>query len=199
MTPRKKFFDHAVIAAIILAGLTLVLALLDDATRESLQWTRSGVQQGEWWRLVTAHVIHLDFSHTLLNASVLILLAALFGSAFTLARHGLNAIIGMLFIDAGLLWLGHLEWYVGLSGLLHALAAAAIVRLIIDHHDQLAWGVAIFGLAKIVYENTMGAMPFSSRETFVVTDVHLFGVLIGMALGLIPSRHRSTLRLNDLA
>lgn len=198
MTPRKFFADQAVIAAIILAGLTLVLALAGDATRESLQWTRSGVQQGEWWRLVTAHVVHLDLFHALLNALVLIVLAELFGRVFTIARHGFNAIVGILFIDAGLLWLGNLEWYVGLSGLLHTLAAASVVRLIVDRHDRLAWGVAIFGLVKIVYENTMGSMPFSGRETSVVTDVHLFGVVIGMALGLIPSRQRSSLRLNDL-
>lgn len=199
MTQQKFFIDDVVIVAIILAGLTLVLSLAGDATRESLQWTRFGVQQGEWWRLVTAHVIHLDLFHALLNALVLILLAGLFGGVFTLARHGFNAIIGILFIDAGLLWLGNLEWYVGLSGLLHTLAAASVVRLIVDRQDRLAWGVAIFGLGKIVYENTMGAMPFSGREASVVTDVHLFGVLIGMALGLIPSRYRPAERLNDRA
>lgn len=198
MTRRKFLFDHIVISAIIIAGLTVVLALAGDATRESLQWTRSGVQQGEWWRLVTAHIVHLDFFHALLNALVLIFLAELFGCAFSLARHGCNALIGILFIDAGLLWLGNLEWYVGLSGLLHTFAAASIVRLIVDRHDRVAWGVALFGLVKIVYENTMGAMPFSGREASVVTDVHLFGVLIGMVLGLIPSRHHSPDRLNDL-
>lgn len=198
MTRRKLLSDHVVIAAIILAGLTLVLALTGDAMRESLQWTRSGVQHGEWWRLVTAHVVHLDLFHALLNTAVLILLAVLFGHVFTPVRHGFNAIVGILFIDAGLLWLGNLEWYVGLSGLLHTLAAASVVRLIIDFHDRVAWGVAIFGLGKIVYENTMGAMPFSEREVSVVTDVHLFGVLIGMALGLIPARARPSAQLNDL-
>jgi rhomboid family GlyGly-CTERM serine protease len=170
--------------------MAIVLTVTGDATRESLQWTRSGLQQGEWWRLFTAHVVHLNLFHGLLNALALILLAALFGRTFTLARHGLHALIGILCIDAGLFWLADVEWYVGLSGLLHVLAAAAVVRLIIDRHDRVAWGVAIFGLGKLVYENTLGAMPFSGREALVVTDVHLFGVLIGMVLGLIPSvRH----------
>jgi rhomboid family GlyGly-CTERM serine protease len=190
MSGRHPFFDRAVVAAAVVAGMAIVLTVTGDATRESLQWTRSGLQQGEWWRLFTAHVVHLNLFHGLLNALALILLAALFGRTFTLARHGLHALIGILCIDAGLFWLADVEWYVGLSGLLHVLAAAAVVRLIIDRHDRVAWGVAIFGLGKLVYENTLGAMPFSGREALVVTDVHLFGVLIGMVLGLIPSvRH----------
>jgi rhomboid family GlyGly-CTERM serine protease len=190
MSGRQRFFDRTGVTSMVVAGLVILLALMGDATRESLQWTRAGLQQAEWWRLFTAHVVHLNIFHGLLNALVLILLAALFGRTFTLARHGLHALIGMALIDAGLFWLADVEWYVGLSGLLHVLAAAAVVRLIIDRHDRVAWSVAMFGLGKIVYENTLGAMPFSGREAFVVTDVHLFGVLIGMVLGLIPSeRH----------
>lgn len=199
MMPQKVFFDRALIMSIILASLIVALAISGDVTRDTLQWTRSGVKHGEWWRLITAHVVHLNLFHAMLNAVVLILLAALFGRVFTLARHGVHAIIGILFIDAGLIWLGNLEWYVGLSGLLHALAAASVVRLIVDRHDRVAWGVAMFGLGKIVYENTVGTMPFSGRETSVVTDVHLFGVVIGMALGLIPTRHRPSGPLTDVA
>lgn len=187
MSGRHPFFDRAVVAAAVVAGIAIMLTLTGDATREGLQWTRSGLQQGEWWRLFTAHVVHLNIFHALLNALALVLIAMLFGRAFTLARHGLHAFIGILLIDAGLFWLADVEWYVGLSGLLHALAAAAVVRLIIDGHDRVAWGVAMFGLGKLVYENTLGAMPFSGREALVVTDVHLFGVLIGMVLGLVPS------------
>jgi len=157
------------------------------------------VKYGEWWRLITAHVVHLNPFHAILYAVVLILLAALFGRVFTPARHGVHAIIGILCIDAGLIWLGNLEWYVGLSGLLHALAAVSVVRLIVDRHDRVAWCVARFGLGKIVYENTVGAMLFSSRETSVVTDVRVFDVVIGMALGLISTRHRSSGPLTDVA
>ncbi|MBM4216846.1 MAG: hypothetical protein FJ178_03215 [Gammaproteobacteria bacterium] len=79
------------------------------------------------------------------------------------------------------------------------MAAASAVRLIVDRHDRVAWSVARFGLGKIEYENTVGAMPFSGRETSVVTDVYLFDVVIGMALGLIPTRHRSSGPLTDVA
>ncbi|MBM4216847.1 MAG: rhomboid family intramembrane serine protease [Gammaproteobacteria bacterium] len=109
MTSQKVFFDRALIMSIILAGLIVALAISGDTTRETLQWTRSGVKHGEWWRLITAHVVHLNPFHAMLNAVVLILLAALFGRIFTLARHGVHAIIGILFIDAGLIWLGNLE------------------------------------------------------------------------------------------
>lgn len=198
MTTRFVFFDRVVMAA-ALGVVVLALALIGDPVKQSLAWTRTGLEQGEWWRLISGHWVHLGFFHAVLNASVLILLTALFGEVFTLVRQGVHALMGMLVIDAGLWWLGGIEWYVGLSGVLHTMAAAAVVRLIIDRHDRLAWLVALFGLSKIIYENNFGAMPFSGSTDSVVTDAHLFGVLAGMIFGLVPDRNRKRRGVNDLA
>jgi len=197
MSPPVVYRSPAVVAALAIGVVAVTLALLGEPVREALQWSRSAVHHGEWWRLVTAHMTHLDPAHALINSSVLCLLAALFGHVFSVARHAIHAAIGILMIDVGLTWLGDLEWYAGLSGVLHALAAATVVRLIVDRHDRVAWGIAIFGLCKIIYENTTGALPFSGDEARVVTDVHLFGVLTGMVLGLFPVRKRSKALVSD--
>lgn len=190
---------RAIFAALPIAIIVVVVAIAGEPVREALQWHRASIAEGEWWRLLTAHLVHLDLMHASVNAAVLVLLAVLFGHVYSLSRHAVNALVGMLVIDAGLYMLGDLDWYVGLSGVLHAMAAAAVVRLIITRGDPLAWGVAVFGFAKIVYENLAGAMPFTAQGTLVVTDAHLLGVLAGMAVGLIPGSTRDADRLNDRA
>lgn len=179
-------------AAIGIATLMIALAVLGEPARDALQWTRSGSMPGEWWRFLTAHFIHLDLFHAMLNAAVLVAMASLFGDAFSPARHALHLCLGMLFIDVGLVALSDLDWYVGFSGVLHTLAAAAVVRLIIERHDPTAWGIALFGLGKITYENLVGAMPFTAVGTAVATDAHLFGVIAGMMAGLVPAVRQSS-------
>jgi membrane associated rhomboid family serine protease len=90
----------------------------------------------------------------------------------------------MVAIDGMLWWLSGIDQYLGLSGVLHALAAAAVVRQIVDRQDPLAWGIGVCGLAKIAWENLVDAMPFMGSAAVVVTDAHLAGVIAGMLAGL---------------
>ncbi|MBM4209129.1 MAG: rhombosortase [Gammaproteobacteria bacterium] len=160
---------------------------MSDRLIDSLQWSREAIAAGEWWRLLTGHCVHLDLAHACLNIAALLLLWRLFGRVFALRHLLAIVLLGIAAIDAGLWWLSEIDWYVGLSGLLHAWAAATVVRLLIDHDRQyaIAWIVAIFGLGKIVQENLWGALPLSTNTAAVVTDAHLFGVLAGMVMGLI--------------
>lgn len=173
------------IIVVIMGVSILLLAMVGEPLRGYLQWSRSALDAGEWWRLVSGHFVHLDIPHALLNVAAMFLLWALFGRTFSLSRLSLIFLIAVSSIDIGLWWFDDVDWYVGLSGLLHAWAAAAVVRLIIDRQDPVACVIAIFGLGKIVWENTHGALPFTADSTPVVTDVHLFGVLAGMLCGLI--------------
>ncbi len=160
---------------------------MSDWFTQSLEWSREAITAGEWWRLLTGHFVHLDLWHAGLNGAASLLLWRLFGRVFA-PRHLLAVVlVGMAMIDAGLWWLSDVDWYVGLSGLLHAWGAAAVVRLIIDRdrHYGIAWLMAILGLAKIARENLWSALPFATDTATVVTDAHLFGVLAGMTMGLL--------------
>jgi rhomboid family GlyGly-CTERM serine protease len=172
----------------LLGALVLGLALLGDAAQWLLRWDRDALAAGEVWRLVSGHLVHLDLYHAALNIFSAILLAALFGKVFRFWQVLLIVTVAMAIIDTGLWWLSDVDWYVGLSGVLHAFAAAAVVRSIIDRHDPLAWALAVFGLAKIGWENIVGALPLTPSATLVVTDVHLYGVLAGMLTGLLLRR-----------
>lgn len=175
--------------AVLLAvcAAILLLALGGEALQQALRWSRSGLDAGELWRWVTGHLVHLDLAHALLNAAGLALVWALFARVYSPRRWLLIVVLGIAGIDLGLWWLSDIEWYVGLSGVLNTLAAAGIVREVIDG-DRMAWVVGLLGLAKLVSENISGPMPFLQPAMPVVLDAHLYGALVGMVCGLVLRR-----------
>lgn len=153
-----------------------------------LRWDREGIANGEWWRLVTGHLVHLDVSHTMLNLAALAFLLMLVGRTWPPRQWCALIIVATAVIDTGLWWLTHLEWYVGLSGIVHAIAAAALVQSLVAR-EPLAWLVGMLGLSKLIYEIRFGALPFldwagGTDAIPVATEVHALGVIAGLAFGL---------------
>src|SRR5665213_359510 len=64
--------------------LLMILLLLDavlglgDSASLLLRYDRSAIAAGGWWRLLTAHIVHLDLHHLLLNEFGLVLVWSLF-------------------------------------------------------------------------------------------------------------------------
>lgn len=178
------------VSMLAVAVLLLGVAAWGEPAQLWLEWSRAALAGGEWWRLLTGHLVHLDLAHAALNVAALLLLWYLFGAVFTPRALAAVLLAGLLAIDAMLWWLGDVDQYRGLSGLLHVFAAAAVVRRIIERCEPTAWAIAIFGLGKILLENLAGAMPFMRGADAVVTDVHLAGVIAGMAAGLLVGLQR---------
>src|ERR1700680_2121071 len=64
-----------------LLGILLVLDVvlgLGDNVSQFLRYDRSAIAAGGWWRLLTAHIVHLDVQHLLLNELGLVLMWSLF-------------------------------------------------------------------------------------------------------------------------
>jgi rhomboid family GlyGly-CTERM serine protease len=168
----------------LLAGCALLLlpVLSGDAGREALRYDRIALAAGQWWRLLTAHFVHLDFDHAALNSLGLVLMWALFARDYR-PRHWLAILIGsMAAIDAGL-WLrdSTVAWYVGSSGALHGIMAAGTLAHL-RRRDLDGWILAIFIVVKLAYEQSAGALPFSDSHSGVVVDAHLFGTLGGAGI-----------------
>jgi rhomboid family GlyGly-CTERM serine protease len=158
--------------------LLLLLAASGESGRALLRYDRSALAHGEWWRLLSAHVVHLDLRHALLNVVGLALVWALFARDYS-PKAWLAIVLGSIAaIDAGL-WLGDstVQWYVGSSGALHgALAAGVLGRVRRGERD--GWLLAGLLAAKLLYEQAVGALPFSGSDP-VVVDAHLYGVAGG--------------------
>jgi rhomboid family GlyGly-CTERM serine protease len=161
--------------------LLLMPTLGGEPGRQLLRYDRSGLAAGQWWRLLSAHVVHLDLRHALLNSVGLVLMWALFARDYS-PRAWLAIVLGAIAaIDAGL-WLGDstVLWYVGSSGALHGvMAAGALAHL--RNRERDGWILAGLLALKLGYEQSVGALPFSGSDP-VVVDAHLYGVLGGAAV-----------------
>jgi rhomboid family GlyGly-CTERM serine protease len=179
--------------ALLLACVLLVLpTLAGDGGQTLLRYQRSALAAGQWWRLLSAHLVHLDFRHALLNTAGLALVWALFARDYS-PKAWLAIVLGAIAaIDAGL-WLGDstVQWYVGSSGVLHGvMAAGALARLRSGERD--GWALAGLLAAKLLYEQAVGALPFSGNDP-VVVDAHLYGVAGGAAVAAFLSPRREPL------
>jgi rhomboid family GlyGly-CTERM serine protease len=171
-------------------AMLLLPVLAGDAGREALRYDRTALAAGQWWRLLTAHFVHLDFDHAALNSLGLVLMWALFARDYR-PLHWLAILIGSIAaIDAGL-WLrdSTVSWYVGSSGALHGIMAAGTLAHL-RRRDLDGWILAAFVVVKLAYEQSAGALPFTDSHAGVVVDAHLFGTVggAGVAAFLQPRR-----------
>ncbi len=169
-----------------LAGL-LLAAAVGDAPRALLGYERGAIAAGEYWRLLTAHLVHFDLRHAALNALGLLLLWALFSRDYR-PRHWVAIIAASIAaIDAGLWFLDPaIEWYVGASGWLHGvLAAGALAHL--RRREADGYLLAVLLTVKLAVEQR-GALPLAG-DMPVVVQAHLYGAMGGLAVALcLPSR-----------
>lgn len=160
--------------------LCLLLATAGDSARVLFRHEIGG--DGSYWRWLTAHVVHLGFTHCLMNVTALGLIVILFGRAFSaLAWLGIF-VVSALMISAGLeLWRQDLGWYVGLSGVLHGFFVAGLVARA-GKRDLEFWVLGGGLLAKLLWEQTLGPLPGSETGAgaSVVTEAHALGALAGL-------------------
>jgi rhomboid family GlyGly-CTERM serine protease len=165
-------------------ALLLLPELGGEATRAALRYERHAVAAGEWWRLLTAHLVHLDPEHAALNALGLVLMWALFARDYTPAQWSGIVLTAALAISAGL-WFrdSTVGWYVGSSGWLHGVMTAGTLAHL-RRRDLDGWILAAFIVAKLAYEQVTGAMPFAEADSPVIVNSHLYGALGGLAAAL---------------
>ena len=170
------------IALLAACAALLLPVLAGDPGREALRYDRTALAAGQEWRLLTAHLVHLDFDHAALNSLGLVLMWALFARDYR-PRQWLAILLGSIAaIDAGL-WLrdSTVAWYVGSSGALHGIMAAGTLAHL-RRRDMDGWILAVFIVVKLAYEQSAGALPFTDSHAGVVVDAHLFGTLGGAGI-----------------
>jgi rhomboid family GlyGly-CTERM serine protease len=170
------------VALIIVCAVLLLPELTGEWGRAAVRYERHAIAAGEWWRLITAHLVHLDLEHAVLNALGLVLMWSLFARDYS-PRQWL-AIVAATFavIDAGL-WFRdpQIDWYVGASGALHGVMAAGTYAHV-RRGDLDGWILAIFIVVKLIYEQWHGQLPFNESGVPVVVNAHLYGALGGFVL-----------------
>ncbi|HEY3785912.1 MAG TPA: rhombosortase [Steroidobacteraceae bacterium] len=170
------------LALIVLCALLLVPELAGEAGRAALRYDRAALAAGEWWRWLTAHVVHLDPEHAALNCLGLVLMWALFARDYRPRQWLLIVLAAVAAIDVGL-WFrdSTVAWYVGSSGVLHGVMAAGTLAHL-RRRDLDGWLLAAFIVVKLCYEQLVGSMPFTDNAQGVVVNAHLYGALGGVVV-----------------
>jgi rhomboid family GlyGly-CTERM serine protease len=164
-----------------IAVLLLLPQISGDAARAGLRYEREAIAAGEWWRLITAHFVHIDLEHTLLNLMGVLLMWAIFARDLRPRQWLVVTGVVVLTIDAGLwFWDRQVDWYVGASGVLHGFMAAG-TYVHVRRGDLDGWILVVFIVLKLGYEQWTGALPFVESGMPVVLNAHLYGALGGFA------------------
>jgi rhomboid family GlyGly-CTERM serine protease len=168
------------LALIAVAALLLLPEIGGDAARIALRYERMAIAGGEWWRLITAHFVHIDLEHTLLNVMGVVLMWAIFARDLSPRQWLIVTTVVLLTIDAGL-WFRDkgVDWYVGASGALHGFMAAG-TYVHVRRGDLDGWILVVFIVLKLGYEQLHGVLPFAESGMPVVLNAHLYGAIGGV-------------------
>ncbi|KIT17054.1 rhombosortase [Jannaschia aquimarina] len=187
MTVRSVIRRIAGAASAAPATVALVLTLLlvhaftgtDRQAFDTMVHSDHGLASGEVWRLISAHLIHLDPGHLIPNVVGLVALG------LPLERRiGTGPILALALVSSGAISLGvvmdpSVDRYCGLSGVLNTFFAALCLTGI-ARGPRLFWTVLLTaGLAKIAWE--MGHPPLMQSGLSWPPHVisHLVGYLVG--------------------
>ena len=180
------------LALLAVAALLLLPEIGGDAARIALRYERMAIAGGEWWRLITAHFVHIDLEHTLLNLMGVVLMWAIFARDLSPRQWLIVTTVVVLTIDGGL-WFRDkgVDWYVGASGALHGFMAAG-TYVHVRRGDLDGWILVVFIVLKLGYEQLHGVLPFAESGMPVVLNAHLYGAIGGViAAACLKPRHKS--------
>jgi len=145
-------------------------------------YSRSAITDGQVWRVLSGHFVHLNTTHLLMNSLGLLGIVAVWGTALNGARPlWLSMSIG-LGISVSL-WLGEpqLQHYAGASGVLHGLFAAGIILARdLDLRFRLFAGAAL--IAKLIAETQFNTGSAELIGAPVIHAAHQWGALWGAVL-----------------
>jgi len=171
---------------VVLAGLGLLAVVFHLAgLQEPLSYQRDLLEQGQFWRLWTGNLVHIDATHLLLNLGGLFVVGL-----FCENRPSAVGLVASLLVLMPVVSLGlylrdpNVGWYMGLSGVLHGLLILCLARGLWIH-PRINGFLLLAIFAKLAWEWRFGSLTGSELFDFtVVTSAHVYGALGGAFIAL---------------
>lgn len=171
-------------APIVLLVVILLLQLCSSTLSVVLEFDRTAIYQGEWWRLFTGHLMHANSWHLAMNMAALLVILAVQGMHLTVARFLVLLLAGGLMIGLDILFLSPgMMIYTGLSGWLHCLIIWGACADIAKHWSS-GWLILIGVFIKVIWEQIHGGSAdiIALIGVNVAVDAHLYGAITGLIM-----------------
>ncbi len=177
--------------------LLIVLFAIAQLLQQSgidLRLLSTTLDDGDWYRLVTGHLVHTNWLHMAMNSAALLITLLLFPTIYGKARLLGGCILwDALFISFGLVLLfPQIGWYAGFSGVIHGLL---MTGALLSLREPVSKILLVLLVAKVSWELWSGGESVSSDliEAPVIYEAHLLGLTAG-ALAALPLQLVSLLR-----
>ena len=167
-----------------LLWFTLAMSLLQLIGPQAFRYQTGLIEQGQWWRVLSAHLVHANWIHLALNLAGLALCIGITGIVWRWWQWLWRCLLLMLCISASFFLLqSKMGWYVGFSGVLMGLYLLAAFD---TRRQQPGMSIilAIFILSKIGMEQ-FSSVNMTTQDLIgvpVMVDAHLYGVVTALAI-----------------
>jgi rhomboid family GlyGly-CTERM serine protease len=193
LSPPERFALAGAALLVLLHALGPGGAALVDV--EALEYRADAVAHAPW-RLLTAHLVHINWPHALINAAAWCVVARLYAPELPPLRQAWVLVVSALAISIGLTTLHPtIAWYRGFSGVLHALFFAGGLAWLLaalrgPRSVRALWLPVVLvlgGAIKVIAEQPVGSStPFAEwLGAGTVPQAHLLGALTGALLGVL--------------
>lgn len=171
--------------------VVLLLAAFGDSARELLRYQPDLFFKGEYWRIITAHFVHLSLNHTLFNIAGTAIFSFLFARQLSLLGWWLVLVFCVPVSSFAIFFLNpNLDWYVGFSGVLHGLLITGGIlelRKAKGNDTRMAIFILVVIAVKLMQEQFFGSLESTTEGIIggkVFFDAHLYGALAGTVSGI---------------
>ncbi|NYT86015.1 rhombosortase [Pollutimonas harenae] len=172
--------------ALLLIGLLLLLQTVGDDAQAILRFSRQALDEGAWWRLLTAHFVHLGWIHTILNILGVLMCCALAPQLFDY-RLWLKLVCLALGVSLSLwCWSPEITVYSGMSGVLYGLLVLGLWPQA-RRKDRLAALALAMTAGWMLWQLAVG--PSTTEEQWIggriAAIAHLYGFGTGLTMMLV--------------
>ncbi len=180
-----------------LVGAALLVLLQAVTPVHALLQYEQGLALSQPWRALTAHLVHINWTHALINAAAWVVVARLFAPELPGWRQPLVLAASALAITLSLALLHPaIAWYRGFSGVLHGVFFAGAACFLLTTlragktHVRDLWlplALLVGGAIKVALEQPIGSTtPYAEwLGAGTVPQAHLAGALTGGLLGVL--------------